>query len=63
MDGRQDHPVVHVAWNLRVPFSAWAEKRIPSEIDWKYAALAGLERARHAWWDRLVANKQHRSRI
>jgi formylglycine-generating enzyme len=54
LKGRDDHPVVHVAWEDVEAFAAWAGKEIPSEAEWERAARGGLEGADYAWGDELT---------
>jgi len=62
IDDRDDHPVVHVAYEDAVAYAAWAGKELPSEAEWEYAARGGLDGATYAWGDefapvgRLMAN-------
>ena len=51
--GREDHPVVHVAWDDAAAYLAWAKKQLPTEAQYEYAARGGLDRQRYAWGNEL----------
>ena len=49
--GREDEPVVHVAYEDAEAYSAWAGKQLPTEAEWGAAARGGLEACRFTWGD------------
>jgi formylglycine-generating enzyme required for sulfatase activity len=54
LHGRERHPITHVAYEDAAAYARWAEKELPTEAEWEYAARGGLEGAVFAWGDEFA---------
>jgi formylglycine-generating enzyme len=53
LKGLDNHPVVHVAFEDALAYAKWAEKRLPSEAEFEFAARGRLDRTLYPWGDEL----------
>ncbi|NES02173.1 MAG: formylglycine-generating enzyme family protein [Okeania sp. SIO2F4] len=55
--GKNNHPVVHIAYEDALAYAKWAGKQIPTEAQWEYAARGGLKESTYTWGQEYSAKK------
>ncbi|MBP9924737.1 MAG: formylglycine-generating enzyme family protein [Cyclobacteriaceae bacterium] len=53
LEGKDNHPVVQIAYEDALAYATWAGKSLPTEAQYEFAARGGLDAKAFSWGDEL----------
>ena len=57
LQNKDDHPVIHIAYEDAEAYAQWANRQLPTEAQWEYAARGGNSTWTYTWGEQYSAQQ------